>query len=103
MSVNLLIGAGIIVIGTLLSTNTQRLNYQDQIIKLRRERQGELNKIHADVPSTRQGEGRGKLFYINRGDRTREERIRKILQSIFRTPFLSVRPSWLINPSTGRR
>ena len=39
MSVQLLIGAGIITLGTFLSTSQTGLNYKDEILKLRKEKQ----------------------------------------------------------------
>ena len=47
--------------------------------------------------------GKGRIFYTNKKKRSRENYIRNIVESIFRSPFPSIRPEWLINPKTGRR
>lgn len=37
-----------------------------------------------------------------KGDRKRERITREIVETLFQKPFPSVRPSWLVNPETGR-
>ena len=105
MSVQLLIGAGVITLGTLLSTSQTGLNYKDEILKLRKEKQDgmELQRLAQEKEPQRKVFGKGKMYYTNKRQHTREAYVRNILESIFRTPFKSVRPAWLVNPNTNRR
>ena len=110
MSINLLLGVGVIAMGTLLSTSQTGLNYQDEILKLRKEKQegmelarGSLGDRLGEKEPQRKVFGKGKMYYTNKRQHTREAYVRNILESIFRTPFKSIRPEWLINPHTGRR
>jgi len=122
MNFQILAGLGVICIGTYLSTNQQGMCYQDEIIKLRKEKQDDLRILREETEERQKGEGernnnneskhneskhkiygKGRLFYTNAKRKTREAYVRNILESIFRTPFPSVRPDWLINPKTSRR
>ena len=105
MSINLLIGAGIITLGTVLSTSQTGLNYRDSILKLRKEKLDgmELQQLTREKEPQKKIYGKGKMYYTNKRQHTREAYIRNILESIFRTPFKSIRPEWLLNPHTGRR
>lgn len=106
MSLNLMIGAGVIVLGTLLSTSQSGLNYKDQILQLRKEKQAEMELQQLQAKKETKNTkiyGKKRLYYTNKKRKTREAYIRNILESIFRTPFPNVRPDWLINPKTNRR
>jgi hypothetical protein len=46
---------------------------------------------------------RGNKYYIQKKKSTREQRCRNILEAVFKMPFNSKKPEWLINPKTGRR
>ena len=105
MSLNLLIGVGVISLGTFLSTSQTGLNYKDEILKLRQEKKEgmELQQLAQEKEPQKKVFGKGKMYYTNKRQNTREGYVRSILESIFRTPFKSVRPEWLLNPHTGRR
>ena len=61
------------------------------------------NKNKTYKPSSGKRIKKSTFFYATKKQHTREAYIRSILESIFRTPFKSVRPSWLVNPLSGRR
>ena len=108
MNFQILAGLGVICIGTYLSTNQKGMCYQDEIVRLRKEKQDDLRVLRKEGDiNNNEGKhkiyGRGRLFYTNAKRKTRENYVRSILESIFRTPFPSVRPDWLINPKTSRR
>ena len=105
MSVQLLIGACIISLGTLLSTSQTGLTYRDSILQLRQEKKEnmELQRLAREKQPQKKIYGKGKMYYTNKKKHTREAYVRSILESIFRTSFPSVRPRWLINPLSGRR
>jgi len=112
MSMNLLIGACVITLGTMLSTSQTGLNYKDEILKLRKEKLDgmelqrlaqEKGKFCEPIGAQKKIYGKGKMYYTNKKQNTREGYVRSILESIFRTPFKSIRPEWLLNPHTGRR
>ena len=42
MSTQLIVGMGIIVMGTIASSSQTKLNYQDEILKLRQEKKEEM-------------------------------------------------------------
>ena len=106
MSTQLIVGMGIIVMGTIASSSQTKLNYQDEILKLRQEKKEEMELQRMASESQKQPTkhyGKGRIFYTNKKKRSRENYIRNIVESIFRSPFPSIRPEWLINPKTGRR
>ena len=94
MSINLLIGAGVITLGTVLSTSETGLNYKDEICKLRQEKKEnmELQALAREKEPQKTVYGKGKMYYTNKKQHTREAYVRNILESIFRTQFKSVRP-----------
>ena len=109
MSINLLVGTAVIVLGTYLSTSQTGLSYKDEIIKLRREKQEglkllrEANEEQSDSKVNSKIYGKGRVYFTNKKKQTRENYVRNIVESIFRQPFPSKKPIWLVNPNTGRR
>ena len=108
MNLQIIAGLGVICLGTYLSTNQQGVCYQDEIVRLRKEKQDDLRVVGGrEEGEVKHNEGKhkiygkGRLFYTNAKRKTRENYVRSIVESIFRTPFPSVRPDWLVNPKTN--
>ena len=105
MSINILLGlAFILATTTVAGTGDKRKekNYKDEILKLRQGRRVSKQKVKRDLKIKRL-DLRGQNYYLHLKKGTREQRVRNILEQIFRMPFPSVKPSWLINPKTNRR
>lgn len=90
-----LAGLGIIVIGTLLGTQSTQRSSQDQLFDLREDVSNETTSTITRTSN--------KKLYISQKRDTRERRVRKILEAFFRKPFPSIRPDWLLNPNTKRK
>ena len=101
-SINMMLGLGVILVAGMLGTEKQTKSYKDEILQLRQERRVSKQKVTDDL-KTRGKDLRGQNYYLHLKKGTREQRVRNILEQIFRVPFKSCRPSWLINPKTNRR
>ena len=103
MSINILLGLAFILATTTVAgtgDNEKKKNYKDEILKLRQGRRVSKQKVKRDLKIKRL-DLRGQNYYLHLKKGTREQRVRNILEQIFRMPFPSVKPSWLINPKTN--
>ena len=106
MSINILLGLAFILATTTVAAGTgnneTKKNYKDEILKLRQGIRVSKQKVKRDL-KVKGLDLRGQNYYLHLKKGTREQRVRNILEQIFRMPFPSVKPSWLINPKTNRR
>ncbi len=101
---NTLLGLAFIVGVGIAGTQDKKdvKNYKDEILEMRQKRRVEKE----DVSRRLKNKGkdlRGGNYYLHLKKGTREQRVRNILEQIFRSSFPSIKPSWLINPKTNRR
>jgi hypothetical protein len=103
----LVIALGLTALTAFATSGSSQTTMKDRIFRLRVEEKKvcfrqEKKKEEEPLKKKKRKNLRGGRFYVHSKLGSREAKVRKVLESIYRRPFPSCRPDFLKNPHTGR-
>jgi hypothetical protein len=106
MTTHLLLAGVLAGIATYCGTQPNHKNVKDEIMQIRtevKEIEVKEQETEAKHEFSKYRTRTGNSYFVDKKRTTRESYVRRILEGMFQRKFPSIRPSWLVNPNTGRR